>query len=61
MRPNKNKDPFDYGNYVISYREDRDGELFFLKKTINDVDTALREAGKLNDAMRHDVLIKTNN
>lgn len=61
MRPNKNKDKFDYGKYVISYREDRDSELLFLKMKIDNVDDALKEAARLNDIMCHDVLIKTNN
>lgn len=61
MKPNKKRDPFDYGNYIITYREDRESALIFLKKRLITVDEALREAAKLNDSLYHDVLIKTNN
>ncbi len=51
------KNTFDYGNYVIEYRKEKGGYLFFLKKKIEDVDNALKECHKLQDLGYHDVLI----
>lgn len=52
------KKQFDYGNYIISYRKEKDGLLHFLKKKIDNLDDALREHHKLQDLGYHDVLIK---
>lgn len=54
------RDEFDYGNFIIEYREEKNGPLLFHKMKITDVDTALREAAILNDKIMHDVLIKVN-
>lgn len=55
----KPKTTFDYGRYLLEYREDKDSVLLFLKKTISDVDEALREADKLKDKGFHDVMIRS--
>jgi hypothetical protein len=52
------KKQFDYGNYIISYRKEKDGLLHFLKKKIDNLDDALKEHHKLQDLGYHDVLIK---
>lgn len=52
------KDKFDYGNYIIEYRRDKNGFLFFLEKRILDIDDALKESNKLKDKGYHDVMIK---
>lgn len=57
---NKNKQKFDYGAYLIEYRNSMLGELRFLRKKINDVDSALVEANKLKDSGCHDVRIIKN-
>lgn len=49
---------FDYGNYIISFRKEKDGLLHFLKKKIATLDEALKEHHKLQDLGYHDVLIK---
>lgn len=54
------KNTFDYGEYIISFRKERDGLLQFLKKKINTLDSALEEHRKLQDLGYHDVLIKKN-
>ena len=55
------RDKFDYGNYYIEYRKDRDGLLHFLKKKINDFDDAIKERHKLESLGYHEILIKRNN
>lgn len=55
------KETFDYGAYIVEFREDRDGPLSFLRKKITDLDEVLREANKLKDEGNHDVLIKLRN
>lgn len=54
MKNNK----FDYGNFCIEYRKERDGFLNFLKKRIMTTDDALKESDKLKDLGYYDVLIK---
>lgn len=54
----KEKTPFDYGAYIVEYREVKDGPLRFLRKKLTDLDAVLLEANKLKDAGNHDVLIK---
>ena len=54
------KDKFDYGEYIVSFRKERDGLLHFLKKKIDTLDSALKEHKKLQDSGYHDVLIKKN-
>lgn len=51
-------DKFDYGEYIVSFRKERDGLLHFLKKKIDTLDSALEEHRKLQDLGYHDVLIK---
>lgn len=54
------KNKFDYGNYIIEYRKEKNGPLHFLKKKIEELDEALRESNKLKDLGYYDVLIKLN-
>lgn len=54
---NKNN-KFDYGDFTIEYRKERDGLLNFLKKKIVNIDDALKESNKLKDLGYHDILIK---
>lgn len=49
---------FDYGDFIIEYRIDKDGFLNFLKQRITDIDTAIKESNKLKDLGYHDILIK---
>jgi hypothetical protein len=49
---------FDYGDYTIEYRKEKNGDLHFLKVRITDLDKALKECHKLRDLGYHDVLIK---
>lgn len=49
---------FDYGNYLIEFRTERGGELKFLKKKVNLLEDALKEAGILRDCGYSDVLIR---
>ena len=48
---------FIYGKYVLEFRPSKDGELKFLKKKIDDVDTAMKEAAKLRDLGYDGVMI----
>jgi hypothetical protein len=52
------KEKFNYGNYIISYRKEKDGLLHFLTKRIDTLEDALKEHHKLQDLGYHDVLIK---
>jgi hypothetical protein len=52
------KEKFNYGNYIISYRKEKDGLLHFLTKRIDTLENALKEHHKLQDLGYHDVLIK---
>lgn len=52
------KQKFDYGDYIIEYRKDKNGFLYFLEKRIFDIDEALKESDKLKDLGYHDVMIK---
>lgn len=54
----KTQSTFDYGAYIVEYREEKDGPLKFLRKKITDLDVVLNEANRLKDAGNHDVLIK---
>lgn len=54
----KNKNKFDYGNYIIEYRTHQDGLLNFLKKKISTTSEALNEANSLKDRGYYDVLIR---
>jgi hypothetical protein len=48
---------FQYGEYVIEYRTENNGELKFLKKRINDLDIAMKECARLRDMGYADVTI----
>jgi hypothetical protein len=50
---------FNYGKYILEYRPIKNGELKFLKKKIDDVDTAMKEAAKLRDLGYDSVTIRT--
>jgi hypothetical protein len=52
------KNKFNYGNYIISYRKEKDGLLHFLTKKIDALEDALKEHHKLQDLGYYDVLIK---
>jgi len=52
------KEKFDYGNFRIEYRHEKNSALIFLKKKIDDLDSALKEADKLKNLGYHDVMIK---
>lgn len=56
----KHKGKFNYGDYIIEYRVTKTEPISFLKKSINDIDSALREADALKNKGYHDVLIRTN-
>ena len=55
----KNK-KFDYGNYLIEYRNDNGSPLRFLREKVMDIDTAMRKANKLKDSGYYDVTIRQN-
>lgn len=55
----KHKGKFNYGNYIIEYRITKNEPLSFLKKSIDDIESALKEADALKDKGYHDVLIRT--
>lgn len=56
----KHKCKFNYGDYIIEYRVSKTEPISFLRKSINDIDSALREADTLKNKGYHDVLIRTN-
>ena len=45
---------------MVEYRINQGGELRFLKKKIDDLDDALKEASKLRDMGYSDVMIRKN-
>lgn len=51
---------FDYGNFVVTYRHERYGQLEFLKEKIDDLDIAMRKVSKLKDLGKHDVKLEKN-
>jgi hypothetical protein len=51
---------FDYGDFVLEYRHEKGGQLFFLRKKVTDLEVALKEANSLKDRGFHDVLLKIN-
>jgi hypothetical protein len=51
---------FDYGDFVLEYRQTQHGPLYFLEKRITDVEEAIKEANKLKDSGYSDVMIKKN-
>lgn len=56
----KNNKAFDYGDYIVEYRLKKDEPVSFLRKKINTVDAAMKEADELKGKGYHDVLIRTN-
>lgn len=56
----KNTKKFDYGRFLIEYRNDSGGPLFFVKKKIDDIDVAMKEANMLKDRGYSDVMIRQN-
>lgn len=52
------KNNYDYGNFCIEYRKEKNGFLYFLKKKILNIDDAMKESNKLKDMGYHDILIK---
>jgi hypothetical protein len=54
----KERPSFDYGAYIVEYREKKDGPLKLLRKRMTDLDQVLLEANRLKDAGNHDVLIR---
>jgi hypothetical protein len=55
-----NNKKFDYGDFLIEYRLEKNGILLFLKKKITDIEIAIKEANTLKDKGYYDVLIKMN-
>lgn len=49
---------FDYGDFFIEYRPNRNGVLLFLKKKLNDIDSAMKEADILKNKGYNDVMIR---
>jgi hypothetical protein len=54
------KSKFELGDFIIEYRHIPNGILYFLDKTITDVEEAIKESNKLKDKGYSDVLIKIN-
>jgi hypothetical protein len=54
------KENFNYGDFLLEYRKEKNGLLHILKKKINDLDMALKESHKLQDLGYHDVKIFKN-
>lgn len=56
----KNTKTFNYGAYIIEYRVNKEEPISFLKKKIDNIDTAMSEADSLKNKGYHDVLIRVN-
>lgn len=56
----KNKRKFDYGKYIVEYRYEKGGELYFLRKKIMNTDEALKEANILRDKGYDGIMIREN-
>lgn len=54
------KKKFEYGKFLIEFRTERDGLLHFLKKRVDVLEEALKEASKLRDLGYHDITIRNN-
>lgn len=52
------KQPFNYGKFIIEFRTSKDGDLRFLKKKLEFLDEALIECSKLRDLGYDRVMIR---
>lgn len=56
----KSSNKFDYGKFLIEYRDTSGSPLQFLRKKVMDVDQAIAEANKLKNNGYSDVTIRHN-